>query len=286
MGNTKIEWATSVWNPVTGCDPNDGYQSESCINCYARRMSKRLKGRFGYPADDPFKVTFHLDKLDQPYRWKKPRRIFVCSMGDLFHKDVKDEWLNKIIGTLGDGLLSHHTFIILTKRPKRMAEQFKSLDMRWWSNTWLGVTAENQKRWDERKFFLNIPAAKHIVSLEPLLGDIKYLTSFRCPSCGHIYGFHESTKATRLQCPNDCGRVIPCNEIKNHIIMPDWVIAGCESGPKRRLSKLEWFASLRDQCVAAGVPFFLKQMDDFPGGKIIKMPYLGVQQWDQYPTHK
>ena len=81
---TKIEWATETWNPVTGCTPI----SEGCANCYAKRMSKRLAGRCGYPADDPFRVTLHPERLDEPLKWKKPRRVFVCSMGDLFHPDV------------------------------------------------------------------------------------------------------------------------------------------------------------------------------------------------------
>lgn len=78
MGKTKIEWADSVWNPVTGCTP----VSEGCERCFARRMANRLKGRYGYPKDDPFRVTLHPDKLEQPLRWKKPRQVFVPSMGD------------------------------------------------------------------------------------------------------------------------------------------------------------------------------------------------------------
>ncbi len=82
---TKIEWCDEAWNPITGCSP----VSEGCKFCYARRMSNRLKGRFGYPKDEPFRVTFHPDRLEKPFKWHKPRRIFVCSMGDLFHDDVK-----------------------------------------------------------------------------------------------------------------------------------------------------------------------------------------------------
>lgn len=118
---TKIEWATDSWNPITGCTPI----SEGCVNCYARRMAYRLKGRFGYPADDPFKVTFHPDKLDQPFRWRKPRRIFVCSMGDLFHSDVETEWRDSVLRTIA--LSSRHTFMVLTKRPGQMLEYFHDL---------------------------------------------------------------------------------------------------------------------------------------------------------------
>ena len=85
MGITKIEWANATWNPITGCDPNDGYQSESCKNCYARRMSNRLKGRYGYPKDEPFRVTFHPDRLNQPLKWKKSRLIFISAVKSYFH---------------------------------------------------------------------------------------------------------------------------------------------------------------------------------------------------------
>ena len=120
MSTTNIEWTDEVWNPVTGCTP----VSDGCMNCYAKRMSKRHKGRFGYPADDPFRVTPHPDRLDQPLKWKKPRKVFVCSMGDLFHDDVSDEYLDQVFSRILQA--NHHTFFILTKRPKRMNEYFYS----------------------------------------------------------------------------------------------------------------------------------------------------------------
>ncbi len=111
---TGIEWATEVWNPVTGCTK----VSPGCAHCYAARMAKRLKGRYGYPADEPFRVTLHPDRLDKPLHWRKPRRVFVCSMGDLFHEDVPDrfiEWVFAVMASCGQ-----HTFMLLTKRPERM----------------------------------------------------------------------------------------------------------------------------------------------------------------------
>ncbi len=92
MGKTSIEWATDVWNPVTGCSP----VSEGCANCYAARFAKRLAGRCGYPKDEPFRVTLHPERLGEPLRWRKPRRVFVASMGDLFHKDVPDEFIDEV----------------------------------------------------------------------------------------------------------------------------------------------------------------------------------------------
>ena len=152
MAKTKIEWADAVWNPITGCSP----VSEGCHNCYAKRMANRLRGWCGYPKDEPYKVTFHPDRLDQPLKWKKPRRIFVCSMGDLFHEGVKFNWVHEVWDIMK--ACPHHVFIVLTKRPGRMQVVVKhiySLDrvgwvMDFWNHVWPGVTAENQKRADER----------------------------------------------------------------------------------------------------------------------------------------
>ena len=163
MATTKIEWCDSVWNPVTGCTPI----SEGCNHCYAKRMANRLRERYGYPADDPFRVTFHTFRLGEPERMKKPRRIFVCSMSDIFHKDVSDDYLDCIFSVITK--CSHHTFMVLTKRPNRMLDYISD-----WphpmSNLWLGVTAENQARADERiPILLQIPAAVRFVSVEPML---------------------------------------------------------------------------------------------------------------------
>lgn len=246
---TKIEWCDETWNPVTGCTPI----SEGCKNCWAGRMSKRLAGRCGYPADDPFRVTFHADQLAQPRRWKKPRRIAVSLMGDLFHEDVPDEWIDKVFGVMA--ICQQHTFMLLTKRPERMAKYLACDDphqriheeVKWWlgyecptrrainrsdlplSNVWLGTTVENQKAADERiPWLLKCRAAVRFLSCEPLLGPIDL--------CGDI-GF-------------------PPDELS-------WVIAGGESGPGARPMHPDWARSIRDQCQAAGVPFFFKQWGEW-----------------------
>jgi protein gp37 len=120
---TKIEWVKNgdgtqgkTWNPVTGCTK----VSPGCEHCYAERMSKRLAGRCGYPADNPFKVTLHPRRLTEPLHWRKPRTIFVCSMGDLFHDDVPDEFIDQVFAVMA--LCPQHTFQVLTKRPERMQE--------------------------------------------------------------------------------------------------------------------------------------------------------------------
>ena len=166
---TKIEWCEESWNPVTGCTKI----STGCKNCYAEKMAKRLAGRFDYPADDPFKVTIHPNKLNQPLKWKKSRKIFVCSMGDLFHKDVPFDYIVEVLKIVDNG--TRHTFLILTKRPERMREFFNDYFSGFCNsfgptlrNLWLGVSVENQQTADERiPILLRIPAAVRFVSVEP-----------------------------------------------------------------------------------------------------------------------
>jgi protein gp37 len=114
MGDTNIQWADKAWNPVTGCAPI----SAGCQNCYAKRMANRLRGRYGYPINDPFRVTLHPEKLEEPLHWRKPERIFVNSMSDLFHEDVPDEFISDIWDVMWAA--KQHIFLILTKRPERM----------------------------------------------------------------------------------------------------------------------------------------------------------------------
>ena len=112
---TKIEWCDVTWNPVTGCSPI----SEGCQRCYAKRMAERLRGRFGYPKHNPFQPNiWHADKFNDPTNWKKPRRIFVCSMGDLFHDEVEYRHINRIYRRTWN--FRYHIYIFLTKRPKRL----------------------------------------------------------------------------------------------------------------------------------------------------------------------
>ena len=225
---TKIEWAEETWNPITGCTP----VSEGCANCYARRMATRLRGRCGYPADDPFRIVYHHKKYGEPLRWKKPRIVFVCSMGDLFHKDVDVRYLAEVFGVMKKA--KQHTFLLLTKRPENVPRH-ESL---WDKNVWLGVTAENQQRADERiPILLQIPAAVRFVSVEPMLGRV----------CLDIHPGPEIGKPTgKGWRPASPGTI-------------DWVICGGESGPGARPMHPDWARSLRDQCQTAGVPFFFKQ---------------------------
>lgn len=257
MSKTKIEWATDVWNPVTGCSP----VSEGCKNCYARRMATRLAGRCGYPADEPFRVTVHPDKLEEPLKWRKPRRVFVCSMGDLFHEDIRDFYIAQVFGVMA--ACPDSIFMLLTKRPARMnviieekipfwageafpgdcalsqAMEFGNWPLR---NVWLGVSVENQTTADERvPILLYTPAAVRFVSYEPALGPVDF-RSMETPDGDRLgtslYSFGKG-----------CGL--------------DWIIAGGETGPGARPAHPDWFRSVRDQCQAAGVPFFFKQWGEW-----------------------
>ena len=238
MAKTQIEWTDATWNPVTGCSP----VSAGCQNCYARRMATRLRGRYGYPDGDPFCVTFHPERLGEPLKWRTTRRVFVCSMGDLFHEDVSFEFIDKAHEVMR--YCRQHTFQMLTKRPERLkafwdwrqnyypyilnvgalnrgtVAQYRQL--RPPENAWYGTSVEDQPTVDERiPHLLACPAAVRFVSCEPLLVPVD-LTGF-------------------------LDRI-------------DWVIVGCETGPGRRPCNLEWVADIVAQCRAAGVPCFVKQV--------------------------
>lgn len=282
--STKIEWCKNkdgsqgkTWNPVTGCTKI----SPGCQNCYAERMAKRLRGRCGYDTEKPFKVTLHPDRLEEPLHWRKPSTVFVCSMGDLFHEDVP-RWIRfEVMDIILQA--KQHIFLILTKRPANMKDFFE-----WYyakagrttetiKNLWLGITAENQEMADLRiPILLQIPATVRFVSVEPMLGPVD-LTRVGGDWHGHgridalngrrnieeyIFEYSLRWKTER------------CEKI-------DWVICGSESGPNRRPANIEWIRSLENQCVAAGVPFFLKQME--VGGRLVKMPKLDGQIWNQMP---
>lgn len=236
--NGGIAWCEETWNPVRGCSR----VSEGCRHCYAERVAARFSGP-GKPyeglavmkSDGPHwtgKVRLVAAALDLPLRWRKPRRIFVNSMSDLFHKGLTDHEILKVFVTMARA--RQHTFQILTKQPRRMLEWFLVCaddtvrPLAWagvpWPlpNVWLGVSVEDQETADERiPLLLQTPAAVRWVSAEPLLGPIEFPTMLR-----------------------------------NWI---DWLVVGGESGPGARPMHPDWARGLRDQCVAAGVPFFMKQ---------------------------
>jgi len=164
---SSIEWTNATWNPVTGCTKI----SPGCKNCYAERMAKRLKA-MGVPQyRNGFKLTLQEDALSIPYRWKKPRLVFVNSMSDLFHKDVPLVFIQRVFRSIADN--AQHQFQVLTKRPELALAYATDLD--WPPNLWLGTSIENALVVDRVRTLAQIPAAVRFLSVEPLIGPIPRL---------------------------------------------------------------------------------------------------------------
>lgn len=218
MAKTKIDWTDKSWNPITGCTQI----SEGCKNCYAKTMAKRLHAMGAKGYEHEFKVTYHPERLLEPYSWKKPCKVFVCSMGDLFHSDVPIENIKAVFQVIRDN--PQHTFQILTKRAWRIRDIVDEIG-EWPKNAWLGVTVENDK--EKLRIPMLISAAPigvvKFVSFEPLLGDID-LTWL-----GGVFDYI------------------------------DWAIVGGETGKNAREMSLDWARNIRDMCERKNIPFFFKQ---------------------------
>jgi protein gp37 len=258
--HSSIEWTDRTWNPITGCSEI----SPGCANCYAARLTAtRLRNHPDYqglakienPGEARFTgdLRFNGDRIEEPIHWKKPSRVFVNSMSDLFHENVNDWWLDQIFAQIVN--CPRHTFQILTKRPQRMrtwCDELRRQGVMPLENVWLGVSVENQHFADERiPVLLETSAAVRFISAEPLLGRVD-LELAQC-SCPMRVPFGVSTRHL-LSCRADLRR--PDNQRRWAM---DWVIVGGESGPNARPMHPEWAVSLRDQCASAGVPFFFKQ---------------------------
>ena len=243
--STTIEWTNEVWNPTTGCNK----VSRGCKNCYAEIMHRRIQGMKmpGYERNFLEGAYPNPAALNRPLKWKKPKKVFLDSMSDLFHHNIPFEYVDKVFAVMA--LTPQHTYQILTKRPERMAEYFKhechffdyptaETSCRVWNtaldlggkyettwplpNVWLGTSVEDQKSADERiPHLLNCPAAVRFLSMEPLVGRVQVDVS-------HMRGL-------------------------------DWIIVGGESGRKATPMHPDWVRSLRDQCANEGVAFFFKQ---------------------------
>jgi protein gp37 len=285
--NSSIEWTDTTWNPTTGCNR----VSPGCDHCYAMTLAKRLKamGSAKYQTDgDPrtsgpgFGVAVHPDSLDAPLHWRKPRRVFVNSMSDLFHDKVPTEFIAQVFAVMA--LAPQHTFQVLTKRHARMRsvlsndlffelvgdEVEKRATDDWrvqWPlpNVWIGVSVETQQWADIRvPALLGTPAAVRFLSCEPLLGPIDL----------HFCGGVDALWPDWSGGPGG-GTGAP------HPIV-DWVIAGGESGDDARPVDAGWIRWIRDQCDEAEVPFLFKQW----GGRTPKAGgrELDGRTWDEYPA--
>ena len=250
--NSAIEWTDATWNPVTGCS----VISPGCTNCYAMKLAGgRLRN---HPSREgltqPSKagpvwngqVRLNEQWLDQPLRWSRPRQIFVCAHGDLFHESVPDEWIDRVLAVVYAGYRRRHTFQVLTKRADRMRAYFSAPDFNdrmvsligpmnvgttplpeWWTRWahrfWCGTSIEDRARLGRLEDLRATPATVRFLSLEPLLEDLGVLD---------LTGI-------------------------------DWVIVGGESGSRARPMHPDWVRSIRGQCLAQGVPFFFKQWGEW-----------------------
>lgn len=213
---TSIEWTDATWNPVRGCSKI----SPGCKFCYAERFAERFRGVPGHPFEQGFDLRLVPEKMNEPLRWKSPKKIFVNSMSDLFHEAVPDSYILQIAGIMREA--NWHIFQILTKRHERMSRLLAG-PLRTFAaepHIWWGVSVEDKKHGLPRlRTLRKTPIAVRFLSIEPLLEDL-----------GQI-------------------------DLKGI----SWVIVGGESGPGARPMKPDWVRSIQRQCGRDEVPFFFKQ---------------------------
>jgi len=300
---TSIAWTDKTWNPTLGCSR----VSAGCENCYAERVAHRgmtpahqgltVAGKKGPRWNGTLRLMH--DRLGDPLKWRKPCRVFVNSMSDLFHPEVPFEFIAKVWAVMLITSLHEtrggHTYQILTKRPQRMLEVLRDArfaemvaraggrmmeDGDGWSDAlchhiethgpvhsliWLGVSAENQETADERiPLLLRCPAAVHWVSAEPLLGPINLAPWIPDPPGFDPFaetggGKFDPRSLDSLMSHLTAGPV-EATGIVGHKLVVKWIVVGGESGPGARPCNVEWIRDIVAQCKEAGVPAFVKQL--------------------------
>ena len=248
---TKIAWTDSTWSPVTGCTKI----AAGCKNCFADAMTRRFWKQWGCESPpNHFKVRLHPERLEQPLHWRKPRRIFVCSMSDLFHEQVPFAFVDRVFAAMIN--CKRHTYQLLTKRPQRALDYYVGRNWRHdLSHIHLGVSCSTQADVNKNiPLLMQIPAAVRFVSLEPYIAPVdleKYLQPVECVLCDYD------------ACPDrgdsECRMVgnVPSRKL-------DQVIVGCESMPGGRAGRhcdIEWVRSIVRQCKEAGTACFVKQIE-------------------------
>lgn len=265
MQKTNITWTEYSSNPIYAiADGRRGWYcthvSPGCTNCYAEAMNKRFGNKLEFTAQNRSKVEWKLNEgeFEAWRKLRKPSKIFVCDMTDLFHPDVPDRFIGEVFGVMA--ATRRHTYQVLTKRPERMRAFLIHLEQQWhdlgqtwidsdgraitWPlpNVWLGVSVENQETADERlPILLDTPAAVRWASVEPMLGPV---------DLAGLMG----------RCVVHDGPGLFCNrrQCKDAATL-DWIVIGGESGPHHRPLDHAWVRAIREQCRAAGVAYFGKQ---------------------------
>jgi protein gp37 len=283
MGDrSAIEWTDASWSPIRARNKKTGkvgwhcsHASEGCRNCYAESINRRLGTGLDFKPGHKNDVEIFLDEemLLRPLRWKRPRKIFVCSMTDFFADFVKDEWIDKIFAVAA--LCPEHTFQCLTKRSKRLLSYCSDAgvtdriteaigaiiwpDALEWPlpNVWLGVSVEDQGTADERiPDLLATPAAVRFVSYEPALGPINFRRVRVSPD------HHVMIDALDGYALGDS--IAGSGQERTHL---HWIIAAGEIGPNAKPPSIQWMREARDQCTRAGIAFFFKQWGEWaPAG--------------------
>ncbi|MCA1571053.1 MAG: phage Gp37/Gp68 family protein [Chloroflexi bacterium] len=278
-GKSSIEWTDRSWNPTTGCFE----RSPGCAHCYAKTFAERWRGIPGHAYEQGFDLRLWPERLEIPLRWRKPCRIFVNSMSDLFLEDIPEEFIAQVFDVMARA--HWHTFQVLTKRHERLVELAPRLP--WPPNVWMGVSIENRRFVHRADYLRQVPAAVRFASVEPMLGPVvAHLTS------DADYGSMWWDRRGNLVNLDEPGLIL--DDIH-------WVIAGGESGPRHRPMCEEWVRDLRDACLSttctcAGenptcalcgglghrTAFFYKQRGGFrakDGGR-----ELDGRTWDEFPV--
>jgi len=294
MNHTDIEYLDYTWNPTKGCN-------HGCNYCFAREWSKRMAAMKvpGYDRDDPFAVHCYPERLKQPLKKKKPSRIGVSFMGDLFDPKVTDYFIDKVLSTIF--YAKQHRFLILTKQPERMYHHMGFLtdgDNSVLPNLALGVSCDNQVQVDERvPILLGTPAAIRFLSLEPLMDDVD-ISRYTRPAydCIHI-DEDDGTCGHPDSLTPECFNGSDCPTYGSNYNGLDWVIVGAESPQQGRVdtyasyNNLDWTTNIVRQCQETNIPIFVKQIsrsfktkpvtnvNDFP-------PSLQVREYPEALTFK